>query len=136
MAKILLRHKRTAAAVAIALALWVFLTGGAAWPATLPPTPVRSLVLPNGLRALFVEKHEAPVVNVQVWYHVGSKNEVPGKTGFAHLFEHLMFQGTKNLGPEQFSDYIVRVGGLDNAFTTEDATVFWETIPSNQLPVA
>jgi predicted Zn-dependent peptidase len=88
------------------------------------------------LRALLVEKHEAPVVNVQVWYHVGSKNEVPGKTGFAHLFEHLMFQGTKNLGPEQFSDYIVRSGGLDNAYTTEDATVFWETIPSNQLPVA
>jgi len=136
LAKNFLRHKRTAAAFAIALALWVYLTAGAAWPATLPPTPVRSLVLPNGLRALFVEKHEAPVVNVQVWYHVGSKNEVPGKTGFAHLFEHLMFQGTKNLGPEQFSDYIVRVGGLDNAFTTEDATVFWETIPSNQLPVA
>jgi zinc protease len=136
LAKSFLPHKRVTAAFAIALALWASLTAGAAWPATLPPTPVRSLVLPNGLRALFVEKHEAPVVNVQVWYHVGSKNEVPGKTGFAHLFEHLMFQGTKNLGPEQFSDYIVRVGGLDNAFTTEDATVFWETIPSNQLPVA
>jgi zinc protease len=125
-----------AAASAIALALWVFLTAAMASPATLPPTLVRSLVLPNGLRALLVEMHEAPVVNVQVWYHVGSKNEVAGKTGFAHLFEHLMFQGTKNLGPEQFSDYIVRVGGLDNAYTTEDATIFWETIPSNQLPVA
>jgi len=136
LAKSFLRHKRAAVAFAIALALWVLLVAGAAWSATLPPTLVRLLILPNGLRALFVEKHEAPVVNVQVWYHVGSKNEVPGKTGFAHLFEHLMFQGTKNLGPEQFSDYIVRVGGLDNAFTTEDATVFWETIPSNQLPVA
>ncbi len=83
-----------------------------------------------------MERHEAPVVNIQVWYHVGSKDEVPGKTGFAHLFEHLMFQGTKNLGPEQFSDYIVRSGGLDNAYTTEDTTVFWETIPSSQLPVA
>lgn len=125
-----------AATSAIALALWVFLTAAMASPATLPPTLVRSLVLPNGLRALLVEKHEAPVVSVQIWYHVGSKNEVAGKTGFAHLFEHLMFQGTKNLGPEQFSDYIVRVGGLDNAYTTEDATIFWETIPSNQLPVA
>jgi predicted Zn-dependent peptidase len=127
---------RQTAAFAIALALWAHLTAATAGPATLPPTPFRSLVLPNGLRALLVEMHEAPVVNVQVWYHVGSKNEVTGKTGFAHLFEHLMFQGTKNLGPEQFSDYIVRVGGLDNAYTTEDATIFWETIPNNQLPVA
>ena len=118
------------------LAFWAVLTAATAWTATLPPTPFRSLVLTNGLRVLLVERHEAPVVNVEVWYHVGSKNEVPGKTGFAHLFEHLMFQGTKNLAPEQFSDYIVRSGGLDNAFTTEDATVFWETIPSNQLPVA
>src|SRR2546426_12446864 len=89
----------------------------------------------NGLQALMVEDHQAPVANVQVWYHVGSKNEAPGKTGFAHLFEHLMFEGTKNLGPEEFSDSIVRSGGLDNAFTTEDATVFWETIPSSLLSV-
>jgi zinc protease len=88
------------------------------------------------LRILMVERHEAPVVSVQVWYHVGSKDESPGKTGFAHLFEHLMFQGTKNLGPEQFSNYIVRVGGVDNAYTTEDYTVYWETIPASQLPVA
>ena len=129
-------HKHVHITSSLALVLGVFLTAGAGWPAALPPTPFRSLVLPNGLHALFVEKHEAPVVNVQVWYHVGSKDENPGKTGFAHLFEHLMFQGTRNLGAEQFSDYIVRVGGVDNAFTTEDATVFWETIPSNQLRVA
>ncbi len=97
---------------------------------------METLTLPNGLRALLVEKHEAPVVSVQVWYHVGSKDEAPGKTGFAHLFEHLMFQGTKNIGPGQFSDYIVRSGGMDNAYTTEDVTVYWETIPSNLLPVA
>jgi zinc protease len=102
----------------------------------LPPTRIQSLVLPNGLQALLVEQHEAPVVSVQVWYHVGSKDEVPGKTGFAHLFEHLMFQGTKNIGPEGFSDYIVRNGGIDNANTTEDYTVFWETIPSSVLPLA
>ncbi|MBZ5515757.1 MAG: insulinase family protein [Acidobacteriia bacterium] len=102
----------------------------------LPPTRIQSLVLPNGLQALLVEQHEAPVVSVQVWYHVGSKDEAPSKTGFAHLFEHLMFQGTKNIGPEGFSDYIVRSGGIDNANTTEDYTVFWETIPSSVLPVA
>jgi zinc protease len=108
----------------------------AAWAVKLPRVPIYALTLPNGLRVLIVERHEAPVVSVQVWYHVGSKDETPGKTGFAHLFEHLMFQGTKNLGPDQFSNYIVRVGGLDNAYTTEDFTVFWETIPASQLPVA
>jgi zinc protease len=101
----------------------------------LPQAAVRKVALPNGLRALMVEDHEAPVVNVQVWYHVGSKDEGPGKTGFAHFFEHLMFKGTRNIGPEEFSDYVVRSGGVDNAYTTEDATVFWETVPSNQLPV-
>jgi predicted Zn-dependent peptidase len=83
-----------------------------------------------------VEDHESTVVNIQVWYHVGSKDEAPGKTGFAHLFEHLMFEGTRNVRPEEFSDYIVRSGGLDNAYTTEDATVFWETIPSSHVAVA
>jgi zinc protease len=129
--------------VASTILRWVFLLflallAGGAWRAsgaTLPPTHVQTLTLPNGLRALMVEKRDAPVVSVQVWYHVGSKNESPGKTGFAHLFEHLMFQGTKNVGPEMFSDYIVRAGGLDNAYTTEDVTVYWNTIPSALLPV-
>ncbi|MBI1984084.1 MAG: insulinase family protein [Acidobacteria bacterium] len=112
------------------------LVAGLASAATLPRVPIHQEILENGLRVLMVERHEAPVVSVQVWYHVGSKNERPGRTGFAHLFEHLMFQGTKNLGPDQFSDYIVRAGGLDNAYTTEDYTVYWETIPSSQLPVA
>ena len=102
----------------------------------LPHTSIRSMVLENGLRVLMVEDHQAPVVNTEVWYHVGSKDEKPGRTGFAHLFEHLMFDGTRNLGPDEFSSYIVRSGGTDNAYTTEDATVFWETFPSTELPVA
>ena len=101
----------------------------------LPFTDIHEVKLDNGLRALIVENHDAPIINVQVWYHVGSKNEVAGKTGFAHLFEHLMFDGTRNLGANEFSDYIIRSGGTDNAYTTEDATVFWETVPSNMLPV-
>ena len=105
-------------------------------PVKLPSTRFESLLLPNGLRALFVEDHTVPVVDVQVWYHVGSKDEPPGQTGFAHFFEHLMFEGTRNLGPDEFSNYIVRVGGVDNAYTTEDTTVFWETVPSSYLPVA
>ena len=101
----------------------------------LPLTDIHEVKLDNGLRALIVESHEAPVIDVQVWYHVGSKNEPPGRTGFAHFFEHLMFDGTKNLGSNEFSDYIIRSGGTDNAYTTEDTTVFWETVPSNMLPV-
>lgn len=111
-------------------------SGRIAAPVKLPSTKFESLLLENGLRALFVEDHTAPVINVQVWYHVGSKDEPPGQTGFAHLFEHLMFEGTANLGPDEFSNYIVRSGGIDNAYTTEDATVFWETVPSSYLPVA
>jgi predicted Zn-dependent peptidase len=102
----------------------------------LPHSLIHQLALANGLHALLVENHDSPVVTVEVWYHVGSKDEEPGKTGFAHLFEHLMYQGTKNLGPEEYSDYIIRYGGLDNAYTTEDMTVFWETMPSSVLPVA
>lgn len=102
----------------------------------LPHTNIQSFALANGLHALFIERHEVPVASVEVWYHVGSKNEQPGKTGFAHLFEHLMFDGTRNVGPEQFSSTIVRSGGEDNAFTTEDTTVFWETVPSAMLETA
>ncbi len=101
----------------------------------LPHTEIHKVQLDNGLVALMVESHDAPVIDVQVWYHVGSKNEVAGRTGFAHFFEHLMFDGTKNLASNEFSDYIVRSGGTDNAYTTEDTTVFWETVPSNMLPV-
>jgi predicted Zn-dependent peptidase len=124
---------RKARAVIVAVAL--FLLTGICEGVTLPQTTIRALTLPNGLQACLVEDHQAPVVNVQVWYHVGSKNEVPGRTGFAHLFEHLMFDGTTNVGAEQFSDYVIRSGGVDNAYTTEDSTVFWETTPSSQLPV-
>jgi zinc protease len=102
----------------------------------LPHVQINQLLLANGLRVLMVEDHQAPVINLQVWYHVGSKDEHAGETGFAHFFEHLMFDGTTNLGPDEFSNYIVRSGGQDNAYTTEDATVFWETFPSTDLPVA
>jgi zinc protease len=129
---------RKPAATLLALAAWLLLLAREAagvGPVKLPATDLHQVDLANGLRALIVESHDAPLIDVQVWYHVGSKNEIPGKTGFAHLFEHLMFDGTKNLGPNEFSDYIIRSGGTDNAYTTEDATVFWETVPSNMLPV-
>ena len=129
-------RRRAVTSLAVTLCLLLLVLEPAAAPSVkLPSTDIHMVELANGLRALIVESHDAPVINVQVWYHVGSKNEAPGKTGFAHLFEHLMFDGTKNLGPNEFSDYIVRSGGTDNAYTTEDATVFWETVPSNMLPV-
>ena len=118
-----------------AFVLGLVLKSAAASSVKLPYTEIHEVKVDNGLRALIVERHDAPVIDVQVWYHVGSKNEVPGRTGFAHFFEHLMFDGTKNLGSNEFSDYIIRCGGTDNAYTTEDTTVFWETVPSNMLPV-
>jgi zinc protease len=91
--------------------------------------------LPNGLRVVYLEDHSTPIVHLSVWYHVGSKNEKPGRTGFAHLFEHLMFKGSKNVGPDEHPSRITSIGGQSNAFTDEDATVFWETVPSQYLPL-
>ncbi len=92
--------------------------------------------LANGLTVVLSEDHSTPIVHVELWYHVGSKNERPGRTGFAHLFEHLMFKGSKNVEPEQHTSLISSVGGRSNAYTTEDVTVFWETVPAQYLPLA
>jgi len=128
------RHFNTAARLVVLALAFAMRAPLPLCAVTLPHSVIQEKGLPNGLRILMVENHDAPVISVQVWYHVGSKNEVAHRTGFAHFFEHLMFDGTKNIGPEQFSAYVVRSGGTDNAYTTEDATVFWETIPSNNLP--
>ena len=91
--------------------------------------------LPNGLTVVLLEDHSTPIVHSQLWYHVGSKDERPGRNGFAHLFEHMMFKGSKNVRSEQHSALLSAIGGLNNAYTTEDATVFWETVPSQYLPL-
>lgn len=129
-------HCLAAIVGAVLLLLGPVFGARAAAPVKLPRLAIDTLLLKNGLRVFMVEEHEVPLVEVQVWYHVGSKDEPPGQTGFAHLFEHLMFDGTRNLERDQFSQYIVRAGGTDNAYTTDDVTVFWETIPSSYLPVA
>ncbi|MFO7691647.1 MAG: pitrilysin family protein [Vicinamibacterales bacterium] len=132
------RRARRAAAVCV----WLLLAAAAAaGPGTgsevRPPTLEYTVsTLPNGLRLIVHEDHSTPIVNVQVWYHVGSKDEKPGRTGFAHLFERLMFTGSKNVQPEQHTSLIAGVGGQANAYTTEDVTVFWETVPSQFLPMA
>ena len=87
----------------------------------------------NGLQVVLLENHAVPVIDLQVWYHVGSKDEQPGRTGFAHLFEHLMFKGSAHVGTDEHSRIIEAVGGFDNAETGDDTTNFFETFPSNYL---
>jgi zinc protease len=89
--------------------------------------------LDNGLDVILLENHEVPVIDLQVWYHVGGKDELPGHTGFAHLFEHLMFKGSAHVGPDEHSRIIEAVGGFDNAETNDDSTDFFETFPSQYL---
>jgi predicted Zn-dependent peptidase len=89
--------------------------------------------LPNGLRLVVAEDHLAPVVAVHIWYNVGSRHEVPGKTGFAHLFEHVMFQGSANVGKAEHIQLVQAVGGVPNGTTWLDRTNYFETVPSHQL---
>jgi zinc protease len=92
--------------------------------------------LPNGLRLIVAEDHLAPVVAVNLWYNVGSKNEVPGKTGFAHLFEHVMFQGSRNVAKAEHIALVQAAGGTMNGTTWLDRTNYFETMPSHQLELA
>jgi zinc protease len=101
-----------------------------------PKLQYQMATLPNGLRVILSEDHSTPIVHVSVWYHVGSKNERKGRTGFAHLFEHMMFKGSKNVEPEAHTSIIASVGGQSNAYTNEDTTVFWQTLPAQYLPLA
>jgi predicted Zn-dependent peptidase len=91
--------------------------------------------LRNGLRVILHQDRSTPVVAVNVWYHVGSVNEVPGKTGLAHLFEHLMFQGSKNYNAN-FHTPILEAGGTGNGITTSDTTNYFEKVPANFLELA
>jgi zinc protease len=92
--------------------------------------------LDNGLHVILHEDHSTPIVAVNICYHVGSKNEKENKTGFAHLFEHLMFDGSMNVKRGEFDKYITQAGGYDNAYTTEDKTNYYEVLPSNYLELA
>jgi len=89
--------------------------------------------LANGLKVLLLKESRAPIITVQLWYRVGSRNECLGKTGISHLTEHMMFKGTAKYGPKYFSREVQRVGGSDNAFTGRDYTAYFETGPKDQL---
>lgn len=127
-------HLRTATLLA-PLVLLVALAAPplAAAELTIPPIAYQQRTLSNGLQVLSVEDHASPNVAVQVWYHVGSKDDPQGRSGFAHLFEHLMFKSTKHMHAEQFDRLTEDVGGANNASTGDDVTNYFEVVPSNHL---
>ena len=103
---------------------------------TLPHIPIEQFTLENGLRVVLSEDHSVPVVSVCVYYDVGSRNEREGRTGFAHLFEHMMFQGSENVPKAAHFQYIFNSGGTMNGTTSSERTNYYETLPANQLPLA
>lgn len=98
--------------------------------------PVESYFLPNGLHVVLSEDHTAPIVAVNLWYHVGSANERLDRTGFAHLFEHMLFQGSEHVEANEHFELVQRAGGTLNGSTWLDRTNYYETLPSNQLAIA
>ncbi|HWR95647.1 MAG TPA: insulinase family protein, partial [Arenimonas sp.] len=129
---------------ALAAALGLALSGSLAFapeamaaPASLSvDIPYEQFTLPNGLRVVVHTDRKAPIVAVNVWYHVGSKDETPGRTGFAHLFEHLMFQGSENYRDEYFGPF-EQVGVTDqNGTTNGDRTNYFQNVPTTALDMA
>jgi predicted Zn-dependent peptidase len=101
-----------------------------------PHTQIETFTLGNGLRVVLNEDHSVPVVSLAVYYDVGSRNEREGRTGFAHLFEHMMFQGSENVPKAAHFQYISNAGGTMNGTTSSERTNYFETLPANQLPLA
>ena len=100
---------------------------------SMPRINFQEKTLPNGMRVLSAVDRSSPTVAIQVWYHVGSKDDPAGRSGFAHLFEHIMFKATKNMKSEMMDRLTEDVGGFNNAFTNPDVTVYYEVVPSHYL---
>ena len=127
-------HPRLAALLAsLTLFAAVMMLPVAAAELSIPPIQYHQRTLPNGLQLISVEDHASPNVAVQMWYHVGSKDDPQGRSGFAHLFEHLMFKSTKHMHAEQMDRLTEDVGGANNASTGDDVTNYFEIVPSNYL---
>src|ERR1700722_556920 len=125
-------------AVIAALLIVVGAAGAAelppAKPLVVPVLPYQKYTLPNGLEVILYENHKLPLVAVDLWYHVGPVNEKAGRTGFAHLFEHMMFEGSEHVGEKAHFKYLEGAGATDiNGTTDYDRTNYFETLPSNQL---
>src|SRR6476646_6181576 len=117
-------------------ALFLAFAGSALAQSQRPRVNLKETRLANGLRVITVEDHNAPVIAVNISYNVGSRNERPGRTGFAHLFEHMMFQGSENVGKSEHFMLVYNNGGTMNGTTNEDRTNYFEALPSNQLDLA
>lgn len=126
------RQRTRGLLVAVALLLCA---PGRLWGAPLYAERVRESMLPNGLKLILLEDHKAGVAVFQLWYRVGSRNEVAGSTGLSHMFEHLMFKGTETVGAEEYSRIIQRAGGDTNAFTSQDYTTYFAKLASDRLRV-
>src|SRR5438094_3279557 len=126
---------RRAVLLALALASPAFAQAPPASPQKIE-VKYSQFTLPNGLRVVLHEDHSVPLVTVNVWYHVGSARERPGRTGFAHLFEHLMFMGSGHVKPGEFDQSLEAAGGDNNGSTTEDRTNYYIDVPSNSLELA
>jgi predicted Zn-dependent peptidase len=128
-------HIRRSFILLVAVGVLVSLEPGSTAANRPPKLTYTTTTLPNGLTLVLHEDHSTPIIHSELWYHVGSKNEKPGRTGFAHLFEHMMFKGSKNVEPEGHPSWISSVGGQSNATTNEDATIYWQTFPAQYLPL-
>jgi predicted Zn-dependent peptidase len=128
------------AALRLGAALIGLGVAGAGTPPRLPgqagQVGYEAFTLPNGLRVIYAIDHAAPIVTVDVWYATGARNERPGRSGFAHLFEHLMFQGSAHVRKSEHFQLIERAGGSLNGSTHDDYTNYYETVPSNRLNLA
>lgn len=127
--------RRLAALVPVLLVVLATVAGASPSATTSPSgtADVRATTLDNGLRVLLLEDRRSPIVSVQLWYRVGSRNEPRGATGIAHLLEHMMFKGTRRYGPRQFARLIEQNGGRDNAFTSKDVTSYFVNIAADKL---
>ena len=129
----MLRHLKLLFAVMSLLLVFLGLSIGSRAQTSMPRLNYRDRTLANGLRVLTVEDHSSPTVAIQVWYKVGSKDDPEGRSGFAHLFEHMLFKGTKNMKDEMMDRLTEDVGGINNASTWDDFTNYYEVVPSNYL---
>jgi zinc protease len=115
---------------------YLIASAGAAGAQAVPKIKFEKNTLPNGLEVILHEDHSTPIVSVNTWYKVGSGDEKAGRTGFAHLFEHIMFMGSQNVPVGEFDKQLEAAGADNNGSTTEDRTNYYENLPSNALPLA
>jgi zinc protease len=126
-------HRFAAPLFAVLFSAFALSTGGAMAQTTVTSDPPATFTLPNGLQVVVIQDHRTPVVTQMIWYKVGSADETPGKSGLAHFLEHLMFKGTSKHPVGEFSQTVLRIGGNENAFTSNDYTGYFQRVPREQL---